>query len=87
MIAIIVESALFAALVAAVGALFFVLLMQFTPLGVRLRQVRNRRLLDRLAALHCPRHGPQRDGELVRLSDGETMCPTCYQEMLDGKFD
>ncbi len=87
MLAIIVESALFVALVAAAGALFFALLMQFTPLGVRLRQVRNRRLLERSAARNCPRHGPQRAGELVRLSDGETMCPTCYQELLDGKFD
>lgn len=87
MLAIIVESVLFAALVAAVGALFFTLLTQFTPVGVWLRQVRNRRQVERLSAQNCPRHGPQRESELVRLSDGQTMCPTCYQEMLDGTFD
>ena len=87
MFAIIVESVLFAALVAAVGALFFALLTHFTPLGVRLRQIRNRRVVERLAARNCPRHGPQREDALVRLSDGDTMCPTCYQEMLDGQFD
>jgi len=87
MIAILIESALFAALVAAVGALFFAAIAQFTPLGVRWRQVRNRRLLEREAARHCPKHGPQREGDLVRLSDGETLCPTCYQEILDGKLD
>jgi hypothetical protein len=87
MLAIIVEGALFTVLVAATGALFFVLLMHHTPLGVRLRQVRNRRLLERVAERNCPRHGPQREGELVRLSDGQTMCPTCYQETLDGKLD
>ncbi len=87
MFAIIIESVLFAALVAAVGALFFALLSHYTPLGVRLRQLRNRRLVERLAACNCPTHGPQREDALVRLSDGDTMCPTCYQEMLDGKFD
>lgn len=87
MVAIIVESVLFVTLVAAVGALFLALLTQFTPLGVRLRQVRNRRHVERLAAQTCPAHGPQRESELVRLSDGQTMCPLCYQEMLDGKFD
>lgn len=87
MLAIIVESALFAALIAAVGALLFALLAHFTPVGVRLRQNRNRRLLEREAARYCPRHGAQREGELVRLPDGETMCPTCYQEILDGKLD
>lgn len=87
MLAIIVESALFAALVAVSGALFYRLLMHFTPLGVRVRQLKNRRQLERLAACHCSRHGAQRESELVRLDDGQTMCPTCYQEMLDGKFD
>ena len=87
MISIIVESALFAALVVAVGALVIAVLVQFTPLGVRLRQVRNRRALEREAARNCARHGLQREGELVRLRDGQTMCPVCYQEILDGKLD
>ncbi|MDQ8154935.1 MAG: hypothetical protein P3B98_09735 [Gemmatimonadota bacterium] len=87
MLPIIIESALFAVLVTAVGALFFAALLRFTPLGVRWRQVRNRRLLEREAAHNCPRHGLQREGALVRLRDGQTMCPTCYQEILDGKLD
>lgn len=87
MLAILVESALFAALVAVSGALFYRLLIHFTPLGVRMRQVRNRRQLERLAACNCPLHGAQRESDLVRLGDGRTMCPICYQEMLDGKFD
>jgi hypothetical protein len=87
MLAIIVESALFVALLAALGALFFMLLTHYTPIGVRLRQIRNRRAIEQLAARNCPRHGPLHEGELVRLSDGQTMCPTCYQEILDGKLD
>ncbi len=87
MISIILESALFAALVAAVGALFIATIAHYTPLGVRWRQVRNRRLLEREAARHCPQHGPQREADLVRLPDGQTLCPTCYQEILDGKLD
>ena len=87
MIPIIIESALFAVLVTAVGALLIALVAHYTPLGVRWRQVRNRRLIEREAARNCPRHGPQREGELVRLRDGQTLCPVCYQEILDGKLD
>jgi hypothetical protein len=87
MIAIIIDSALFAVLVAAGGALVLAIVVQFTPLGVRWRQLRNRRLLEREAARDCPRHGRQREGELVRLRDGQTMCPICYQEILNGKLD
>lgn len=87
MTAIIVESALFVVLVAAVGTLLLTLLLHHTPLGIALRQRRNRRLLEREAARHCPRHGPQRDDALVRLRDGQTLCPVCYQEILDGKLD
>ena len=87
MFAIIVESALFAAFVVAGGALCVALLYQFTPLGTRLRQVRNRRLIERDAARNCLRHGVQAEAELVRLPDGQTMCPHCYQEILDGKLD
>jgi hypothetical protein len=87
MIPIVIESALFAVLVAAAGALCFAGLMHFTPIGVRWRQVRNRRMLEREAARHCPVHGLQREGDLVRLRDGQILCPTCYQEILDGKLD
>jgi len=87
MIAIIVESMLFAGLVMAAGALLGALLVHFTPLGVRWRQIRNRRLIEHGAVQSCPRHGPLREGDLVRLPDGQTLCPTCYQEILDGKLD
>lgn len=84
---IIIEGALFVALIAAVGALLLALLLHYTPLGVALQQRRNRRLLEREAARNCPRHGLQREDALVRLRDGQTMCPACYQEILDGKLD
>ena len=56
---IILEGVLFVALVAAVGALFYLVMLYFTPVGVRLRQTRNRRRIDRAADLVCPIHGPR----------------------------
>lgn len=82
--AIILEGVLFAALVAAVGTLFYLILVYLTPVGVRLRQARNRRRIDRAAALVCPIHGPRDDNDLVRLASGETLCPDCYKETLHG---
>ena len=82
--AIILEGVLFAALIAAVGALFYMVIVYFTPVGVRLRQARNRRRLDRAAALVCPIHGPRESTDLVRLASGETLCPDCYKETLNG---
>lgn len=87
MIPIIIEGALFVALIATVGALFVSVLARFTPLGVRWRQIKNRRLLERQAASNCPVHGPQAEHTLVRLRNGQTLCPLCYQEILDGKLD
>lgn len=84
MTAIILEGVLFVALIAAVGALFYFILIGFTPVGVRLRQAKNRRRLDRAAALACPIHGPRSSNDLVRLASGELMCPDCYKEMLNG---
>lgn len=84
MTAIILEGVLFVALIAAVGALFYLVLVTFTPVGVRLRQARNRRRIDRAAALVCPIHGPRESNDLVRLASGETLCPDCYKEMLNG---
>ena len=74
MTAIILEGVLFVALIAAVGTLFYILLL-FTPVGVRLRQARNRRRIDRAAALVCPIHGPRSSMDLVRLASGDTLCP------------
>jgi hypothetical protein len=58
--------------------------MQFTPVGIRLRQTQNRRRLDRAAELVCPIHGPRAKTDLVRLASGELLCPDCYKEILHG---
>ena len=80
MTTIIIEGVLFVALVAAVGTLFYLLLLYLTPVGVRLRQQQNRRRIDRAAELVCPIHGPRAPTDLVRLASGETLCPDCYKE-------
>lgn len=81
--AIILESVLFIALLAVVGALFASAL-GFTPLGRRLRQSANRKRIDKQAELTCPIHGLQREADLVRLPTGEPLCPHCYQEAVHG---
>ena len=81
---IIIEGVLFAALLAAVGALFYLLIVYFTPVGVRRRQTLNRRRVDRAAELVCPIHGPRSSNDLVRLTSGETICPDCYKETVHG---
>jgi len=82
MSAILEEGALFVALVAALCALLYVILMQFTPLGTRVRQIRNRRRLELDAACTCARHGHHAPGELVRLPSGDALCPECYAEIV-----
>ncbi len=84
MTAIIIEGVLFVAFLAAVGALFYLIIMYFTPVGVRLRQTQNRRRLDNAADLVCPLHGPRSTQDLVRLPSGELLCPDCYKETLNG---
>jgi len=84
--AILLESVLFIALIAVVGALFFVALKK-TPFGRRVEQSGNRKRIDRTVDLTCPIHGLQRESELVRLTTGETLCPLCYQEAVDGYVD
>ena len=81
---IIIEGVLFVALLATVGTLFYMVLMYFTPVGVRLRQTQNRRQIDRAAELVCPIHGPRATKDLVRLTSGEALCPDCYKETLNG---
>ena len=56
------------------------LLVRSSP-GVRLRQVRNRKRIEREGALVCPLHGRHAESEMVRLPSGETLCPQCYQEI------
>lgn len=81
---IIIEGVLFVALIAAVGALVYLVFMYFTPAGVRFRQARNRRRIDRAAELVCPIHGPRNHSDLVRLTSGELICPDCYKETVHG---
>ena len=81
---IIIEGVLFVALVAAIGTLLYFLIVYFTPVGVRLRQSRNRRQIDRAAELVCAIHGPHSTTYLVRLTSGELLCPDCYKETLNG---
>ena len=82
MAAIIVEGVLFVALLAAGGALLYWVLVTLTPAGVQIRQVRNRKRLERAAELECPIHGTRTEDQLVRLSNGERVCPDCYKETL-----
>jgi hypothetical protein len=84
MSSIIVEGVLFVALLATGAALLYFVLVQFTPVGVRLRQTQNRRQLDRAAELTCPIHGPRKENDLVRLASGDLMCPDCYKETVHG---
>jgi hypothetical protein len=79
---IIVEGVLFVALIAAGGALLYWVLMMFTPAGIRIRQMQNRKRLDRAAELECPIHGLKTETQLVRLASGERVCPDCYRETL-----
>jgi hypothetical protein len=81
---IIIEGVLFVALLATGAALLYFVLVQFTPVGVRLRQTRNRRQIDRAAELNCPIHGPRNEKDLVRLTSGESICPDCYKETVHG---
>lgn len=79
---IIIEGVLFVALIAAVAALLYLVVLYFTPTGVRIRQAQNRRRLERAAALVCPIHGPCAEEQLVRLPGGDVLCPECYKETL-----
>jgi len=84
MTVIILEGVLFVALIATGAALLSFVLLHFTPVGVWLRQIRNRKQIERAAELVCPTHGPHREQELVRLSGGDLICPDCYKEAFHG---
>ena len=87
MVVILLEGVLFVAAIVAVVALFAWGLRAFTPLGTRLKQTENRKLIDQHAALTCPIHGWQAPDSLVRLPSGEPLCSKCYQETLYGQLD
>jgi hypothetical protein len=84
---ILAEGVLFVALIATVAALLVFVVLHVTPLGIRLRQTRNRRRIERAAERACPVHGPHEEHELVRLASGERICPDCFQEAMNGKLD
>jgi hypothetical protein len=83
MATIVLEGVLFVALLATIAALLYLVLMQFTPLGVRARQARNRRRIERAAARVCSIHGPHAETEMVLLPGGERVCPECYSEIVN----
>jgi hypothetical protein len=56
-------------------------LLARTRAGLRWRQSRNRRRIERGHSRHCPRHGAYAAQDLVRLPSGETLCPQCYEEI------
>jgi hypothetical protein len=83
MATIVLEGVLFVALIATIGALLYLVLMQFTPLGVRVRQARNRRLIEAAATRVCSIHGPHAETQMVLLPSGERVCPECYSEIIN----
>jgi hypothetical protein len=84
MVQIVVEGVLFVAGLATAVALSAFALVQFTPLGLRIRQARNRRLIEQTAALTCPIHGPHAATDMVLLPNGERICPECFKEVVNG---
>lgn len=80
MIAIIMEGVLFVALVAAGGALLYFVITTYTPVGRRMREVRNRKVIEKEVDTHCPIHGTFREEEMVRLPSGDRVCPQCFKE-------
>lgn len=84
MVEIVLEGVAFVVLVVAVAGLLLFVAVTFTPLGVRLRQSRNRRLIENAAERTCPIHGPHAAEELVRLPNGERICPECFKEVVNG---
>jgi hypothetical protein len=87
MVAILLEGVLFVVFVATMAALLLFVLVQFTPVGLWLRQTRNRRRIERAAELRCPIHGAHDPADMVRLPSGERICPACFRETVDGNFD
>jgi hypothetical protein len=82
MVAILIEGVLFVALIATAAALLYIVIVWFTPTGVRLRQRSNRRRIERAVESVCSVHGPRAEEDMVLLPDGQRVCPDCYKEML-----
>lgn len=84
MLEIIVEGALFVLLILMAAALIVFTVLEFTPLGLRLRQARNRRLIEQAADRVCPVHGPHQAADMVLLASGDRICPECFEEAVHG---
>jgi hypothetical protein len=84
MVDILLEGALFVVLVLAAAALTVFIVVQFTPVGLRLRQARNRRLIEQAADRVCPVHGPNDAADMVLLASGDRICPKCFEEAVHG---
>lgn len=82
MIGIIVEGVLFLLLLAAAGTLVYSVVVRMTPVGRRLAQGRNRERIEAVTERACPLHGTHELHELVRLPDGQLICPQCYAEAM-----
>lgn len=82
--AIIVEGALFVALLVVAVTLVVFVVRHYTTVGRRLEQTRNRKEIDRAVDLVCAVHGAHAEREMVRLDSGELMCPDCYREAVAG---
>jgi len=87
MVEVLVEGVLFVAMLATVGALLLFVTIQYTPLGLRLRQARNRRLIEDAAERRCPVHGDHAASDMVLLPSGDRICPECFKEVVHGEHD
>jgi hypothetical protein len=83
--AIIVEGALFVALVCVAVALVVFVVRYYTAAGRAIEQTRNRKEIDRAVDLTCALHGKHDERQMVRLDSGEVMCPECYREAVAGR--
>lgn len=77
---IIVEGALFLALLVVIVLVVRTIIRHHTPVGARLAQAENRRAIERAMSLTCERHGPHEARAMVRLRSGDLMCPQCYED-------
>ena len=84
MFEIVLEDALFVIVLVAAGALLAFLVLRATPLGLRLRQAKNRRQIEQAADRVCPVHGPHEAGDMVLLAGGDRICPECFKEAVNG---
>jgi hypothetical protein len=81
---IVLEDLLFIVLVILAATVVAFLIVRFTPIGLRLQQSRNRRAIEQAAEQTCPIHGPHAPTDLVRLPNGDRICPECFKEAVNG---